>query len=187
VGSSAVVYWKLAVRDLFGDSAIDSGSCTAPAPPILLSEDFEGSYAGWTLTGDWQAGTPSYTGPSAAYQGTRCAGTVINGYYHDNTTSQLTSPAVTIPAAVAQATLSYYEWYSTESCCDYLTVYISTNGGSSWTTLQPGRSGNNATWTRQAVDLSSYIGTTIRLRFTFGTDGSVVNAGWYLDSLSIWP
>lgn len=185
VPPSTVIYWGLEAHDLFGDSTVDSGSFTSPPPFDILSEDFEGSYAGWTLTGDWQVGSPSYYGPSSAYHGTKCAGTVINGYYNNYTTSYLTSPTVTIPSTASQATLSYYEWYQTESYCDYMYVSISTNGGSTWTTLQSGYSGFNTSWTRRTFSLNSYIGYQVKLRFTFSTDGSVTYYGWYLDSLRI--
>jgi hypothetical protein len=185
VDSSATVYWKLAARDLLGDSAVDSGSCLAPAAPFLFFEDFEGACTGWTLSGDWQVGTPSGTGPSTAYEGNRCAGTIINGNYNNSRSSYLTSPAITIPSMASQAMVSYYEWFNTEFNCDFMSVQLLTAGGSLLSTLRSGISGSGQTWTRRTFNLSSYIGSSLRLRFYFTTDGSITHAGWYIDSLSI--
>jgi len=48
---------------------------------IHFSENFEGSTTNWTVSGGgWQFGTPT-VGPSGAFEGNKCAGTVLNGNY----------------------------------------------------------------------------------------------------------
>jgi hypothetical protein len=146
---------------------------------VLLGEDFEGSASTWTLTGDWQVGTPS-SGPSMAYQGTRCAATNLSGYYNSYETAFLTSPSFNVPAA-SQVTLSYFDWLSISSY-DYAYVQVSTDGGSLWTTLSTAT--YNAVWTRRNIDLTSYQNKNIRLRYYLNSSNGGYY-GWYVDSVTV--
>ncbi|HMD69106.1 MAG TPA: choice-of-anchor J domain-containing protein [Chitinivibrionales bacterium] len=158
---------------------VHAGSAT------LLSENFEGAAAGWTLTGDWQIGTPSVVGPVTVPQGTRCAATNISGYYSANSASALTTPLIQLPSTATQITLSFFEWYYTESCCDFMYLELSTNGGVSWNTLRSALSGSNQVWTQRTFDLTSYKNNSVQIRFRFTADGSDNYPGWYVDSVSI--
>ena len=157
----------------------------------VFSENFESTVTGWSLSGDWQVGTPSVVGPTAAFQGTRCAATTIAGYYSNLSSSTMVSPTIQLPATATQVTLSYYEWYYTEACCDFMYVDISTNSGSTWTALQSGIGGANGVgsttgaWTLRTFDLTSYKSNNVLVRFRFASDGSDVYPGWYIDSLSV--
>jgi extracellular elastinolytic metalloproteinase len=53
------------------------------------------------------------------------------------------------------------------------------SGRSAWT------GGVLGTWTRVVVDLSSYAGKTIILRFRLATDNGQTGSGWYIDNLNI--
>ncbi|HUI93122.1 MAG TPA: lamin tail domain-containing protein [Chitinivibrionales bacterium] len=152
---------------------------------ILLSENFEGLAAGWSLTGDWQIGTPTYVGPVSAYQGSRCAATNISGYYSANSNSILTSPVIQLPATATQITFSFFEWYYLESCCDYMYVELSNNGGLSWSTLRGGLNGYNQVWTQHTYDLTAYKNSSVQVRFRFTSDGSDEYPGWYIDSVTV--
>jgi hypothetical protein len=68
-------------------------------------------------------------------------------------------------------------------------VEVSTNGGSSWTTLRQWDSlnQNQLAWTAHTVDLDPYTGGTIKLRFFFDSIDNVSNnfAGWFLDNVEV--
>jgi len=49
----------------------------------------------------------------------------------------------------------------------------------------PSFTGINLTWQQHTVDLSSYQGQAIKIRWNFSTDGNVNEEGWYLDDISI--
>ena len=49
----------------------------------------------------------------------------------------------------------------------------------------PSFTGTNLTWQQHTVDLSSYQGQAIKVRWNYSTDGAVNEEGWYLDDISI--
>ena len=108
--------------------------------------------------------------------------------------------------------LQFWHAYQTESGLntgyDGGVLEISTDNGSTWTDLGPqirsngytrtissdysnplaGRqafAGNSSGYLRTDVDLSPYVGQSIRLRFRLGTDSSVGSNGWYIDQVRI--
>ncbi len=103
--------------------------------------------------------------------------------------------------------LSFWHNYATESNYDGGVVEISANGGA-WTDLGSlitqngynssisstygnpigGRqafSGNSGGYLETRVNLSSYAGQSVRIRFRLGTDSSVSSTGWYVDDVKI--
>jgi hypothetical protein len=101
--------------------------------------------------------------------------------------------------------MTFAAWYNLEPGFDYTYIEASADGGVTWSSLPvtsatsanpngendgyglTGVSGGGSQpqWTQQAVDLSAYAGTQLRLRFETVTDDAVHNAGFALDSLSI--
>lgn len=103
--------------------------------------------------------------------------------------------------------LSFWHWYSAESTYDGGVLEISTNGGTTWTDLEPnfisggytgsmdattllagrrawtGSSNNNFIKTK--VNLTPYANQNIKLRFRFTTDVGTNLEGWYVDDIAI--
>jgi len=50
---------------------------------------------------------------------------------------------------------------------------------------EPAFSGTNLTWTKHNMDLSSYQGQDIKIRWSYSTDGSVNEEGWFLDDIEV--
>jgi hypothetical protein len=174
-----------------------------------LFEDFEGAtVVNWAFNSDWDVGTPFSTSPpepSGAHSGQYCAGTVIGGNYANGLTYDgctLVSPAANLSAATAPV-LSFYQYVHTENSWDGGNVWVSTDGvnytfldnsyvdpdyydstvGSMWA-----YSGNYSAqgWHRVIVNLASYAGQTIYVRFSYYSDSSVNSyAGWYIDDVII--
>ena len=84
--------------------------------------------------------------------------------------------------------LSFNSWYQTESDStkDTKRVEITTNGGLIWSTIYT-ISTSSGSWQKIKVDLSSYSGQTIQIRFWFDTIDPYNNSfeGWYLDNVRI--
>jgi hypothetical protein len=172
--------WNTLFALLLSTGIVNAGQVT------VFSENFESTLAGWSLTGDWQAGTPSIVGPTAAFQGTKCAGTIIAGYYSTSGTSIMMTPPFQVPSTATAVTFSYYEWYSTASSYDYLYVEASINSGSTWSTVRSGLSGSGSVWTQRTFDLTSYKNNNVMLRFRFVASSSGYSyPGWYIDSLKV--
>lgn len=101
--------------------------------------------------------------------------------------------------------ISYWVWYDIEVDYDYIYLQVSDDGGGSWSIVQtPGSTaedpsgnsygyaynalsggGSEARWVQETVDLSSYTGQEILLRFEYVTDAAVHGEGLLLDDLAI--
>lgn len=106
---------------------------------------------------------------------------------------------------VDAATLEFWTWYDIEDDYDYAYVEVSTDGGQRWDIL-PGLhtvdsdpygnsfgwgytgisgGGEQATWVREAVDLTPYVGHEALIRFEYVTDDSYNDPGFCVDDISI--
>jgi VWFA-related protein len=151
---------------------------------VFYSEDFEGPI-GMTVTGGgWQFGTPSVVGPTTVPEGDSCAGTIINGSYANSANYQMVTPSIALPDT-SVIKLSFFDWLQVESCCDAIRLEVEQNGSGIWNQLLSSSSSTSA-WSVRQFDLSTYRNSTIRLRFTLTSDGSVVYPGWYVDDIRIY-
>jgi PKD repeat protein len=132
--------------------------------------------------GQWHVST------CRAFSGThawKCGTASCSGTYANSQDAYLTSPAVDLGAPGHGYRLRFREWYETESGYDYCHVQVSTNGGSTWTTVRSGASGSSGGWVLRDLDLSSYSGSAFKVRFWFHTDSNTVDEGWYLDDVEV--
>jgi hypothetical protein len=153
-------------------------------------EDFEADDGGFTHfpvggLDPWQWGTPSGPGPGGAASGTKVWGTILAGNYRNGEWAILESPDIVLPPGSA-ASLSFEHWFSSEGCCD--PGYVRIIGGPFYETLPGGVFLGNVTgglYQEFTADLSPYAGNTVRIRFEFYTDGSVIFPGWYVDDFRV--
>jgi len=105
----------------------------------------------------------------------------------------------------ADANLNFWTWYEIETGWDFGFVQISTDDGSTWTSLEnpdttsehdpqahpdvlanlPGFTGSSDDWVLETFDLSSYNGQNVLIRFLFVTDWAYTETGWYIDDVLI--
>lgn len=98
------------------------------------------------------------------------------------------------------AKLTFWTWYDIELDWDYGFVEVSTDGGTTWATVQGSittnfdpngnnQEGNGITgsngWVHASFDLSAFGGQTVLLRFRYETDMAVQGLGWTIDDISI--
>jgi transglutaminase-like putative cysteine protease len=169
-----------------------------PAPvETFFSEDFENGPVGWTHGGsqdEWELGVPTY-GPASAHSGANCWGTNLDGPYANNDDCWLESPQVDL-SGLASANLSFWVWNSVQDMNGYrndpVWVEISRDG-TTFCPLSSWMGGVNddpeitavGGWSRVFLDLAQYLGDTVRLRFGFRSDNSIVFAGSYIDDVRI--
>ena len=116
------------------------------------------------------------------------AGSSAAGNYGNSGDARLTTPSLNLTGATS-ATLTYAYKHSTEAGYDFFEVRVSTNGGTSWTTLSS-VSGLSAAWSAWAgiktVDLSPYTGfSNVKVQFRLTTDGSVTDWGVAVDEVKV--
>ncbi|MCF7920226.1 MAG: immune inhibitor A, partial [Candidatus Cloacimonetes bacterium] len=169
-----------------------------PADEALF--DFEADDGEFIASMGWAWGTDSMSG---AHSGDNVWGTVLNAQYPNSANFELVTPELGIPSDETQ--LTFWHWYDIESYWDGGNVKISTDGGTSWTILtpvagypedacstanagipgEPAFNGNSGDWTMATFELGDYAGDSVLFKFHFGSDGSVVYQGWYIDDVRI--
>jgi hypothetical protein len=164
-------------------------------------EDFEAGSAGFTGTGDWEWGTPTYSEGPDAHSGSHCWGTNLAGVCGGGS-HRLTSPSYDLTEAV-EPRLAFWHWYSVWGPFDGINVRIAVDGSSNWQPIEPvggypdpciymldgqpcepGWTNTSDGWVPAVFDLSDYVGHSVRFRFHVATwiGGTT---GWYIDDLAV--
>jgi N-acetylneuraminic acid mutarotase len=86
----------------------------------------------------------------------------------------------------ANATLSFWHWDCTTDSIDFdwQDAYITDTNGNILQTIFH-QSGNCQSWVNQTVDLTSYVGQTIRVKFLVHQDGSGALTGMFVDDVQL--
>lgn len=177
-------------------SAQDSATVTVGSTTSGgLDTDFEGSTTGWTTSGLWHltdgssCASPGYSSPTHAfYYGQDSGCTYSTG---SGTSGDLISPEVMGITASSTLSFDYYRVVESYSgAYDRTEVAVSTNGGTSWSTVWSRDSSNASTaaWASSgSISLASFAGQAIRVRFRFDSvDGSYNSfTGWFIDDVVI--
>jgi extracellular elastinolytic metalloproteinase len=150
---------------------------------------------GWEIQNIYvRSGTKAY---SIGYAQTAASGVVDQA-------TQLLSP-LTIRGS--KPILNFFQRFNTEPRYDAGILQITTNNGTTWDDLgdkifknpytgkiiyslfaipnQRGWSGTVDRFQPVSVDLASYIGQSVKFRYRFGTDTSVMKEGWFIDDVSV--
>jgi hypothetical protein len=199
-------YEFVAITELAGDSnpANDTVRGTINVYALIYSENFEGGNGFFTGDNDWQYGEPTNTaGPGNAHSGSNLWATGLAANY---SVGPLLSTLISPPLGLGNsAVLSFWHWYSTESTYDGGNVKISTDAGGTWAILTPadGYSGTLSTnfenpiggeeafyglsngWRYASFDLTAYAGSSVLIKFDFGSDSSVNDPGWFIDDFTV--
>ena len=194
-----VVITELAGDEIAGNDTIRM-EFTAFAS--IYVEDFEDNSGLFLSSNDWEWGEPG-SGPGDAHSGVNLWGTILNGHYSEGPLlSRLISPLLGL---TTDPNLTFWHWYNTESGFDGGNVKISTDGVN-WNLIAPedGYDGIISTnfgnpiggeeaffgesdgWELETFDLSAYSGSMVLIQFDFGSDGSVEDAGWYMDDFVVY-
>jgi hypothetical protein len=97
---------------------------------------------------------------------------------------------VTIPSTAASATLSFWVRIdsaetTTSIAYDKLNVQVSTNGGSTYTTLATYSNLNeNPTYVQKSFDLTAYKGLSVRVRL-YATEDSSLQTSFVVDDTAL--
>jgi hypothetical protein len=165
------------------------------APMNIAFSDSTVNLSNWTSAGGWGTTASKYT--SAPYSFTDSPG----GNYLANANATLTLNDNINLSGFIGATLEFQTQWDIEADWDYGQLLISTNNGSTWTPMagmytnpgvgsfqppgQPLYDGTQLTWVKESIDLSSYLGQQIKLRFMLKADGYIQADGWYVDDINL--
>ena len=147
-----------------------------------FTDDFEGSSIWWDADAPWGivelSSTESYNAyPSKVWTDSP------DGAYAGGTDKSLRI-TVNLGSAIMPF-LSFWHKYSIESNDDFLYIEIQEDGTSTWKRLYF-VTGTSSSWLKEKIDLSSFAGKKITIRFRLVSDtNNIQSDGWYMDDLSI--
>lgn len=179
----------LALAALTGMAALAPG---ARADEVLYSDDFEAASpeTRWTLTGDWRVRTSSgCLGSVQGFQspfnalvfdyGSSCS------YANDRQGLATLLQPITLPLSKPNVSLRWNDYVGAELGADFYFVQISTDDGATWPYEVFRDSVDEKFWDQESIDLSPFVGQTIRVRFGFTSDDTITSQGWYIDNLQV--
>ena len=180
----------------------------------IYSFDFESGWQNWAHAGaqdEWERGNPSDP-PLTPHSGSSCIETDLNGNYNDNANNRLYRDIDLTGYSNCQMT--FWHYFEMENNYDGGCVMVSNNGGTTWSLAAPnlpssgwdtningnnkylndlghrsGWTGNHPmgdnTWEQVTIDLSTYDGESITIRFWMSSDGGTTDDGWAIDDIII--
>lgn len=181
-------YFALKVRDNVGNLSGISNNAAAITKTLQTISfwDADDLEDGWTGAGLWHRETKRYYSPQKAW----AYNTGSPNYNFDTGVSNsgsLLSPPIDL-SDVNSPTLQFKYWYQTESTASYYdTRKISIGVNGLFTTVAQLSGEQMLNWHDFVLDLSSYAGQTIQIRFDFDTVDWLYNyfEGWYVDDIAI--
>lgn len=163
------------------------------APIDTLFADPCNSFAQWDNSG-WQATTEAYASSPSAF--TESPGGNYS-LYESASMEMLTAVDL---SDYTNAVLQFKAKWSIEIAYDWMEVYASADGGSSWTPLcgkyssygsddqsfqEPVYDGFISDWVMEEIPLDAYSGGPIKIKFTFNSDQTHNFDGAYVDDIFI--
>lgn len=188
--------------------SINNGSYFTPVTHFNETVPAAAIPGSWSINStsatNWTTSTTSNSGPNAFFAPNP---TTVTDHKLETATDYNLAPV----SASNYTTLSFMHRFNTEDGWDGGVVEISTNGGTSWTDLgskmiegkyngSMGTGSNNpiggraaftglrTTFQRTTINLSSYAGQNIRIRFRFASDDNTAptGGGWFVDDIVLF-
>jgi len=147
-------------------------------------------------TGNWGTTTSEYVSPTKSFADSP------TGDYSNSSTKTYTFNETVDLTHVTAAGVRFYAKWAIENDYDYCQFQVSTDNGTTWTgqcglytntgstdgvqpSGQPIYDGEQSTWVLEEINLSDYIGDSIKMRFVFQSDNGVRMDGFYFDDFEV--
>ena len=162
-------------------------------PTTVFADDMESG----TVTGKWTVANGFDYGNVQSFNGSKSLSESPTGNYTKNSIRTATIKNTINLSTATAAYFSFWVNYRAENCLDFMRIQISTDGGANYTPLcakntisendgelagLPALTGIHQEWTRELVDLSSYVGpgmNNIKLQYYFSSNDDDVNDDYY--------
>jgi len=163
---------------------------------ITLQAFENGSSANWT--GTWGTTTSTFVSDSTSY-----TDSPVGNYINNTNLTFEYIPQIDLTNA-SSALITYYAKWDIEANYDFAQFQVSTDNGITWVeqctnytvlgtsgggSVQPNNlpvyEGIQASWVLDEVNMSDYLGQTVKVRFQLKSDGSSTRDGFYFDDLKI--
>lgn len=142
-----------------------------------FTDNFESGDAYWAADRPWAWSTE----PSRS--GTHCLSDSPGADYADNI--DLSAYLRVSLGTATRPVLTFWQRYGLEPNQDYGFVEVSLDGGNNWTRWNAVTSQTGFGWQQAEVDLGSYAGSQVIIRFRLKSTSANPYDGWYLDDVEI--
>ncbi|MCD4665296.1 MAG: immune inhibitor A, partial [Bacteroidales bacterium] len=161
--------------------------------PTVLFEDDCNAITSWTSSA-WAVTTSSYHSPTGSITDSPY------GNYSNNQTNMITLDEEIELANSVYGLLSFWAKWEIETGWDYVQFLISTNNGNTWIPIEgnytvtgneyqaegePVYDGFQTVWIQEEIDLSEFLGESVKFRFVLHSDQSVTEDGFYFDDFTV--
>lgn len=160
--------------------------------PITLLYDNGNSLSNWNTNGWGVTNNSSVSSPSSITDSP-------SGNYANNANKYISLKNTLDLTNASYAHLQYYTKFATEKNYDYVNIYISTDGGSSWTALcskyqtppssfggtDPVYDGKQTDWVKEEINLTPYAGNSVLIKFVLTSDIYSTEDGFYFDDFLV--
>ena len=161
----------------------------------IFFDNAESGIGNWTTSGNQTMWDTSFCD---SWSGSKSFADSRYGNTKNSTTNQFTLTNSVSLANTVNPRLEFFAKWAVErsatSVFDYARVQISTDNGTSWTSLagrytvtgggQPSYSGIQK-WVKESINLNAYINQNVKFRFTMYTDAGEPGDGFYYDDFRV--
>ncbi|HEX2788544.1 MAG TPA: M14 family zinc carboxypeptidase [Ignavibacteria bacterium] len=173
------------------ETSRDTISFYVGARNTLFLDNAENGISKWTRAGTGLQWDTSYV---SNYSGLKSFADSRYGNSNNSSNNSFTLIDTINLANTVKPKIEFDAKWATESTFDYARIQVSSNFGSTWTSM-PGKYTRTVSsqpsytdiksWVNEQIDLTSYIGQKIRIRFTYFTDSGLPGDGIYVDNFRV--
>ena len=196
-----VYYFSVLSEDQAGNLSVDDNSGVyysfTTYDRILLINETMDTDPEWSMEGQWAWGQPAGQGgdhgspdPASGHTGTNVLGYNLNGDYPPSIPEYALTTGNFDCTDCRDATLTFYRWLGVERpLYDHATLQISTNGGTSWSTIWENEDTyDGGEWEYMEYDISQWAdgASDVSIRWIMGpTDTGWQYCGWNIDDVQV--
>jgi len=164
------------------------------SPQDILTDNGD-NLQNWSTSTQWNTTSNDFFSASSSITDSP------SGDYNNNQNSSIVLNDIIDLTSAGLASISFYAKWDIETGYDYVQFEISNDNGASWQPQcgkytkigvenqgiinQPAYDGHQNEWINEQIDLSDYLGQTIKIRFQLVTDSGVTNDGFYFDDFKV--
>lgn len=172
-------------------TTIDTVKINVGKQSLLFSDDAESGTGNWTKAGTGILWDTSYISP---YEGNKSFADSRYGNSKNTSNNTFTLNTPINLSGTLNPRIEFATRYAIEKTFDYARIQVSSNNGSTWTSLagrytttvssQPSYTGNQS-WVVDQINIAAYAGQTIRIRFNYVCDGGQPGDGFFFDNFKV--
>ncbi|MBS1493469.1 MAG: immune inhibitor A [Bacteroidetes bacterium] len=172
-------------------TTVDTVKVNVGKQSVLFSDNAESGTSNWTSAGTGIMWDTSYISP---YDGNKSFADSRYGNSRNSSNNTFTLINPISLTGTLNPRIEFATRYATEAGFDYARIQISSNNGSTWTSLpgrytttvggQPSYSGNQS-WVVDQINIAAYAGQSVKIRFNYVTDAGQPGDGFFFDNFKV--